>query len=73
MPSGKCKRVHVWFCSGDSEEESDASESEEKSSSESETEESSEDSSDISSADEKVTLIFFFLFTLLYVLMFSKE
>lgn len=44
-----------FFLSGDSEEESDASESEEKSSSESETDESSENSSDISSEDEKVT------------------
>ena len=44
--------VHV----GDSEDESDASESEEKSSSESETEKSSDESSEISSEEEKVTV-----------------
>lgn len=51
-------KVFVWFCTGDSGDESDESESEEKSSSESETEKSSEESSGISSEEEKVALIF---------------
>lgn len=46
----------TWFCTGDSEDDSDASESEEKSSSESETEKSSDESSGLSSEEEKVTL-----------------
>lgn len=45
------------FCIGDSEDESDASESEEKSFSESETEKSSDESSGTSSEEEKVTNI----------------